>query len=84
MQYCIEKSSILNTHSLSLSLIFSRDKKETPKEMTEEERRALVNSENRRLNRDLQYQCPSSSTTSSYSTLRSKEKGLKIYLNHEE
>lgn len=66
------------------AMVYYRDKKETPKEMTEEERRALVNSENRRLNRDLQYQCPSSSTTSSYSTLRSKEKGLKIYLNHEE
>nr|XP_053631124.1 ubiquitin carboxyl-terminal hydrolase 47-like [Cherax quadricarinatus] len=64
------------------SMIYYRDKTEKLKELTEDERRELVKSENRRLNRDLQYSCPSSSTT--YSTLRSKEKGLKIYLNHED
>ncbi|XP_071518202.1 ubiquitin carboxyl-terminal hydrolase 47 isoform X4 [Panulirus ornatus] len=65
------------------AVVYFRDKTESLKELTEEERRELVNSENRRLNRDLPYTCPSSST-SNYSTLRSKEKGLKIYLNHEE
>ncbi|KAG7164653.1 Ubiquitin carboxyl-terminal hydrolase 47-like [Homarus americanus] len=65
------------------AMMYFRDKTEKLKDLTEDERRELVNTENRRLNRDLQYSCPSSST-SAYSTLRSKEKGLKIYLNHDD
>lgn len=65
------------------AVIYFRDKTEALKELSDEERRELTNSENRRLNRDLQYSCPSSTTTN-YSSLRSKEKGLKIYLNHED
>lgn len=67
-----------------LTLIY-RDKSEPMKELTEEQRRDLAVSENQRLNREFQY-CPSSSfTPSTYSSnLRSREKGLKIYLNHDD
>ncbi|KAK8388169.1 hypothetical protein O3P69_020208 [Scylla paramamosain] len=68
------------------AMIYYRDKTEPVKELTEEQRRDLAVSENQRLNRESQY-CPSSSftpSTSSYSTLRSREKGLKIYLNHDD
>ncbi|XP_066962861.1 ubiquitin carboxyl-terminal hydrolase 47 isoform X2 [Macrobrachium rosenbergii] len=64
------------------AMMYFRDKTETLKELTEEERRELNSSENRRLNRDLQYSCPSSTTN--YSNIRSKERGLKIYLNHDD
>lgn len=73
--------SLVNITNVSL-VAFFRDKTEVLKELTDEERRELTNTENRRLNRDMQYTCPSSTTT--YSTLRSREKGLKIYLNHDE
>ncbi|XP_045110990.1 ubiquitin carboxyl-terminal hydrolase 47-like isoform X4 [Portunus trituberculatus] len=68
------------------AMIYYRDKTEVVKELTEEQRRDLAVSENQRLNRESQY-CPSSSftpSTSSYSSLRSREKGLKIYLNHDD
>ncbi|XP_064085460.1 ubiquitin carboxyl-terminal hydrolase 47-like isoform X6 [Macrobrachium nipponense] len=64
------------------AMMYFRDKTEALKELTEEERRELNSSENRRLNRDLQYSCPSSTTN--YSNIRSKERGLKIYLNHDD
>ncbi|XP_068203218.1 ubiquitin carboxyl-terminal hydrolase 47-like isoform X2 [Palaemon carinicauda] len=64
------------------AMMYFRDKSETLKELTDEERRELNSSENRRLNRDLQYSCPSSTTN--YSNIRSKERGLKIYLNHDD
>lgn len=67
------------------AMVYFRDKTEPEKELTEEQRRDLAVSENQRLNREFQY-CPSSSfTPSTYSsTLRSREKGLKIYLNHDD
>lgn len=66
-------------------MYFYRDKTEELKELTEEQRRDLAVSENQRLNREFQY-CPSSSfTPSTYSSNpRSREKGLKIYLNHDD
>lgn len=67
------------------AMIYYRDKTEELKELTEEQRRDLAVSENQRLNREFQY-CPSSSfTPSTYSSNpRSREKGLKIYLNHDD
>ncbi|XP_076039758.1 ubiquitin carboxyl-terminal hydrolase 47-like isoform X2 [Oratosquilla oratoria] len=81
----IQRPGPLDSRPLYISedgaLVYYRDKTEKEKELSEDERRELSNSENRRLNRDLQYSCPGSSS-SGHSTLRSKEKGLRIYLNH--
>ncbi|CAL4084063.1 unnamed protein product [Meganyctiphanes norvegica] len=65
------------------AMIYYRDKTESLKNLSEDERRDVTSAENKRLNRDLGYTC-SSTTTSNYSSLRSKEKGLKIYLNHDD